>query len=49
MEGSKFSCEVEPHEVEIGVSCIYCGELLASPDAIVAHMYEELLNESSIS
>ena len=49
MEGSTYEQEVEPYEVEIGVSCVYCRELLAEPEDIIAHIYEELLNESTIS
>ena len=36
---------VEPVEVEYAITCDNCGEVLATPEQIIAHIYGELLRE----
>jgi hypothetical protein len=43
MEGSKNWVEVDAMDVELDMKCETCGEPLATPRQIVAHIYEELL------
>lgn len=45
MEGSKNHHEVQPIEVEYQSTCDECGELLATPEQIIAHIYEHLTED----
>ena len=44
MEGSKTHHVVQPYDVEYKTTCDECGEILATPEQITAHIYEQLLN-----
>ena len=43
--GNKYRREVSPYDVEYAGTCEHCSALLAEPAAIIAHIYEQLLEE----
>lgn len=45
LAGNKRSQDVDPVEVEYAITCDNCGEVLATPEQIIAHIYGELLRE----
>lgn len=36
---------VEPYEVEKRTKCLFCGNVKATHEQIVAHMYKQLIND----
>lgn len=42
MAGSDNVVKVAPYQVEYAEKCAECGELLAEPAALLAHIYAEL-------
>lgn len=44
-EGNKYSHDVSAREVESFEKCEHCGEILATPDQIANHMYQQLMEK----
>lgn len=44
MAGSTYMVDVDYYDIKYKSECPECGELLATPEQIIAHIYEELTN-----
>lgn len=43
MKGSKYQQDVDAIDVEYQNTCEHCGEPLATPNQIIAYLYDELI------